>query len=161
MSDSRWFMLLFFLFLCYSAAVLGSILTSSSVGTWYAELRKPSLNPPNWIFAPVWSALYFLMATSAWLVWRKAGWSSARFALALFFGQLALNVAWSALFFSLHRPGIALIEIVLLLGMIVATAVAFRPVSGLAFWLMVPYALWVAFATLLNFKIWRMNLGAA
>lgn len=161
MSDIRWLMLLFFLFLCYGAAVLGSLWTSSSVGTWYADLRKPSFNPPNWIFAPVWSALYFLMATSAWLVWRKAGWSGARFALALFFGQLALNVAWSGLFFALRRPGMALIEIVFLLGTIVAAAVGFRPVSGLAFWLMVPYALWVAFAALLNFKIWRLNLGAA
>lgn len=78
----------FFLFLCYGAAVLGSLWTSSSVGTWYADLRKPSVNPPNWIFAPVWSTLYFLMALSAWQVWRKAGWSGARFALALFFGQL-------------------------------------------------------------------------
>ena len=161
MSDNRWLMLIFFLLLCYSGAGLGSIWTSSSVGTWYADLRKPSFNPPNWIFAPVWSALYLLMATSAWLVWRKAGWSGARFALALFFGQLTLNVAWSGLFFALRRPGMALIEIVFLLGTIVATIVAFRPVSGLAFWLMVPYALWVAFAALLSFKIWRLNLGAA
>ena len=159
MSDNRWLMLLFFLFLCYGAAVLGSLWTASSVGTWYAELRKPSFNPPNWIFAPVWSALYFLMATSGWLVWRKAGWTGARFALTLFAGQLTLNVAWSGLFFALRRPGMALIEIVFLLGAIVATAVAFRPVSGLAFWLMVPYALWVAFAALLNFKIWGLNLG--
>lgn len=161
MSDNRWLMLTFFLLLCYSGAGLGSIWTSSSVGRWYAELRKPSVNLPNWIFAPVWSALYLLMATSAWLVWRKAGWSGARLALALFFGQLALNVAWSGLFFALRRPGMALIEIVFLLGTIVATAVVFRAVSGLAFWLMVPYALWVAFAALLNFKIWRLNLGAA
>ena len=160
MSDKRWLMLLLFLFLCYGAAVLGSRWTSSSVGTWYADLRKPSANPPDWIFAPVWSALYFLMATSAWLVWRKAGWSGARFALALFFGQLALNVAWSGLFFALRRPGMALVEIVFLLGAIVATALAFRSVSGLAFWLMVPYTVWVAFAALLNFKIWRLNLGA-
>ena len=161
MSDNRWLMLIFFLLLCYSAAGLGSILTSSSVGTWYAELRKPSFNPPNWIFAPVWSALYFLMALSAWLVWWKADWGGASLALTLFFAQLALNVAWSGLFFALRRPGMALIEIVFLLGTIVATAVALRPVSGLAFWLMVPYALWVAFAALLNFKIWRLNLGAA
>ena len=160
MSDNRWLMLIFFLLLCYSAAGLGSILTSSSVGTWYAELRKPSFNPPNWIFAPVWSALYFLMALSAWLVWWKADWGGASLALTLFFAQLALNVAWSGLFFALRRPGMALIEIVFLLGTIVATAVAFRPVSGLAFWLMVPYALWVAFAALLNFTIWRLNLGA-
>ena len=160
MSDKRWLMLLFFLFLCYGAAVLGSLWTSSSVGTWYAELRKPSFNPPNWIFAPVWSTLYLLMALSAWLVWRRAGWTGARFALALFFGQLALNVAWSGLFFALRRPGMALVEIVFLLGAIVATALAFRSVSGLAFWLMVPYTVWVAFAALLNFKIWRLNLGA-
>jgi translocator protein len=141
MSDKRWLMLLFFLFLCYGAAVLGSLWTSSSVGTWYADLRKPSVNPPKWIFAPVWSALYFLMATSMWLVWRKAGWSGARFALAVFFGQLALNVAWSGLFFGLRRPGTALVEIVFLFGAVVATALAFRSISGLAFWLMVPYAL--------------------
>lgn len=161
MSDQRWPMLLFFLFLCYSAAGLGSIWTSSSVGTWYAEIVKPSFNPPSWIFAPVWSGLYFLMALSAWLVWRRAGWSGARFALALFFVQLALNVAWSGLFFGLRRPGTALVGILILLGTIVATVLAFRPVSLLAFWLMVPYALWVAFAVLLNFKIWQLNSGTA
>ncbi|MBZ5657603.1 MAG: tryptophan-rich sensory protein [Acidobacteriia bacterium] len=160
MSDNRWLMLLFFLFLCYSAAVLGSIWTSSSVGAWYAELRKPSFNPPNWIFAPVWSLLYFLMALSAWLVWGKADWGGTRLALTLFFAQLLLNVAWSWLFFGLRRPGIALVEIVFLFGAVVATALAARSVSGLAFWLMVPYALWVAFATLLNFKIWQLNSGA-
>ena len=160
MSNNRWLMLLFFLFLCYGAAVLGSVWTSSSVGTWYAELRKPSFNPPNWIFAPVWSVLYFLMALSVWLVWREANWGGAKLALTLFFAQLALNVAWSGLFFGLRRPGTALVEIVLLFGTIVATALAFRPVSGLAFWLMVPYAMWVAFAALLNFKIWQLNSGA-
>jgi len=161
MSDNRWLTFLFFLLTCYSAAVLGSILTSSSVGTWYAELRKPSLNPPNWIFAPVWSALYFLMALSAWLVWRNADWGGASLALTLFFAQLALNVAWSGLFFGLRRPGTALVEIVFLLGAVVATALAFRSVSGLAFWLMVPYTVWVAFAALLNFKIWQLNSGVA
>jgi tryptophan-rich sensory protein len=160
MSDNRWLMFLFFLCLCYGAAVLGSICTSSSVGTWYADLRKPSFNPPDWIFAPVWSALYFLMALSAWLVWRRADWGGAKLALTLFFAQLALNVAWSGLFFGLRRLGTALIEIICLLGTIVATALAFRPVSGLAFWLMVPYAVWVAFAALLNFKIWQLNPGA-
>jgi len=154
-------MLLFFLFLCYGAAGLGSIWTSSSVGTWYAELMKPSFNPPSWIFAHVWSVLYFLVALSAWLVCRRAGWSGARFALALFFVQLALNVAWSWQFFGLRRPGTALVGILILLGTIVATVLAFRPVSLLAFWLMVPYALWVAFAALLNFKIWQLNSGTA
>jgi tryptophan-rich sensory protein len=157
MSDNPWLMLLFFLFLCYSAGVLGSIWTSSSVSTWYLDIRKPSFNPPNWIFAPVWSVLYFLMALSAWLVWQRADWGGAKLALTLFFAQLALNVAWSGLFFGLRQPGMALVEIVFLFGAIVATAWAFRNVSSLAFWLMVPYALWVAFAALLNFKTWQLN----
>lgn len=161
MSDNRWLMLLLFLLLCYCAAGLGSIWTSSSVSTWYVDLRKPSFNPPSWIFAPVWSTLYFLMALSAWLVWRRADWGGAKLALTLFFAQLVLNVAWSGLFFGLRRPGTALVEIVFLFGAVVATALAFRSVSNLAFWLMVPYALCVAFAALLNFKIWRLNLGAA
>jgi len=152
MSDNRWLMFLFFLIPCYSAALLGSIWTSSSVRTWCADLRKPSFNPPNWIFVPVWSALHFLVALSAWLVWRRAHWGGTKLALTLFFAQLALHVAWSGLFFGLRRPGTALVEIVFLLGAIVATAWAFRPVSGLAFWLMVPYALWVAFASLLTSK---------
>lgn len=161
MSDKRWLMLFFFLFVCYSAAGLGSAFTASSVQTWYADLRKPAFNPPNWIFAPVWSTLYFLMALSAWLVWRKADWGGASLALILFFVQLAMNVAWSGLFFGLRLPGSSLVEIIFLLGAVVATALAFRSISGLAFWLMVPYALWVAFAALLNFQIWRLNLGAA
>jgi tryptophan-rich sensory protein len=160
MSDNRWLMFLFFLLSCYGAALLGSIWTSSSVDTWYADLRKPSFNPPNWIFAPVWSVLYSLMATSAYLVWRRAHGRGTKLALTLFFAQLALNVAWSGLFFGLRRLGTALVEIVFLFGAIVATAWAFRPVSGLAFWLMVSYALWVAFASLLNFKIWQLNSGA-
>jgi tryptophan-rich sensory protein len=131
------------------------------VGTWYAKLRKPAITPPNWIFGPVWTVLYLLMAISAWLVWRNAGWPGARFALVLFFLQLALNVAWSGLFFGLRRPAAALIEILLLWAAIVATAFAFRPLSMAAFWLMVPYAVWVLFAGFLNFLLWRLNSGRA
>ncbi len=160
MSDNHWLMLLFFLFLCYSVAALASISTSSSGDTWYANLRKPRFQPPKWIFAPVWSVLYFLMALSAWLVWRRAEWGGAKLAWILFFTQLALNAAWSELFFGLRRQGAALVEIVLLFAAIVATAVSFQSVSRPAFWLMVPYALWVAFAALLNFKIWQRNSGA-
>ena len=99
------------------------------------------------------------MALSAWLVWRRADWGGAKLALTLFFAQLALNVAWSGLFFGLRRPGTALVEIAFLLSAIVATALTFRSVSSLAFWLMVPYTVWVAFASLLNFKIWQLNSG--
>ena len=103
------------------------------------------------------ATLYLLMALSAWLVWRAAGWSGSRVALLLFFAQLALNLAWSGLFFGLRRADLALVDIGLLLTSIIATALAFRTFSSLASWLLVPYALWVAFATLLNFEIWRLN----
>ncbi|MBV8050985.1 MAG: tryptophan-rich sensory protein [Acidobacteriaceae bacterium] len=157
MANGRWVMLVFFMLACFSAATLGAAITSRSVDTWYAELRKPALNPPNWVFGPVWTLLYFLMSVSAWLVWEKTDWSGARHALLLFFVQLGLNVAWSALFFGLRWPGAALIEIFILLGGISATVIAFYPFSRVAFWLMLPYAGWVAFASYLNLSIWRLN----
>jgi len=155
--ENRWFVLLLFVVACFGVAAIASFWTSSSVNTWYAGLRKPSLTPPSWIFAPVWSTLYVLMALSAWLVWRAAGWSGSRAALLLFFAQLAFNLAWSGLFFGLRRPDLALVDIGLLLASIIATALAFRTFSSLSSLLLVPYASWVAFATLLNFKIWRLN----
>ena len=91
--------------------------------------EKPSFNPPSWVFGPVWSALYFMMALSAWLVWRNAGWSAPRAAFILFFIQLGLNLAWSGLFFGLHRPGLAFIDILALLAAVVATAIMFRHFS--------------------------------
>lgn len=160
MPNHRWLVLFFFLVVCFGAAGVGSLWTSSSVNGWYVNLRKPSFNPPNWIFAPVWTTLYFLMAVSAWMVWERGGWSGAKTALILFFVQLALNTAWSGLFFGLHRPGAALVEIVFLFAAIVATTLAFRTFSMTAFWLMTPYVLWVAFASFLNFNIWRLNSSA-
>jgi translocator protein len=160
MLSHGWLMLLFFTLTCFGAAAVGSAWTSSSVDTWYAQLHKPALNPPNWIFGPVWSVLYLCMAVSSWLVWRSAGWSGAKYAFVLFFVQLGLNVAWSGLFFGIRSPGAALIEIFFLLVAIVVTAVAFLPFSRTAFWLMVPYAAWVSFASFLNFQIWRLNSGS-
>jgi benzodiazapine receptor len=129
--------------------------------TWYARLRKPALTPPNWIFGPVWSVLYLFMTIAAWLVWCSAGWSSAKCAFVLFFVQLVLNVAWSGLFFGLRLASAALVDIFLLLGAIVATAIAFLPFSRTPFLLMTPYALWVAFASYLNFGIWRLNSASS
>ncbi len=157
MPGREWLMLLFFAFVCFAAAAAGSAWTSSSVDTWYAQLHKPALNPPNWIFGPVWSVLYLCMATSAWLVWRVAGWSGGRYALVLFFVQLGLNVTWSALFFGLRLPGAALVEVLVLLLAIIATAISFLPFSRTAFWLLIPYAAWVSFASHLNAEIWRLN----
>jgi tryptophan-rich sensory protein len=159
--NQTWLVLAGFLAICFAVAATGSVFTFKSVNTWYTTLRKPSFNPPNWIFGPVWSTLYFMMALSAWLVWRYAGWNDAKGALLLFFTQLALNLAWSGLFFGLRRPGMALLEIVFLLAAILATAAAFYPFSRTAFYLMMPYAAWVSFASILNFKIWQLNSGVA
>jgi tryptophan-rich sensory protein len=159
MSNNPWLTFALFAGICFAVAAIGSVWTSTSVRTWYVRLQKPSFNPPSWVFGPVWSALYLMMATSAWLVWRKGGWESPRAALLLFFIQLGLNLAWSGLFFGLRRPGLALVDILALLVAVVATAIEFRSFSQTAFWLMVPYAMWVSFASVLNFSIWRLNVG--
>ena len=160
MSD-KWISWVIFVVICFGAAAVGSLFTASSVRTWYPGLLKPAGTPPSWVFGPVWSILYLLMATAAWLVWRQRAVEDVRLTLGLFFGQLVLNAAWSFVFFGLRRPGAALVEILVLLAAIVLTATRFGMVSRLAFWLMAPYVAWVAYATFLNFGIWNLNRGAA
>lgn len=143
--------------ICFSAGGVGSLFTRPAIEGWYSSLRKPSWTPPNWVFGPVWSALYLCMAIAAWLVWRCAGFSGAKFPLVLFAIQLVFNVTWSSIFFGLRMPGLAFAEIVFLWLFILATTVAFWPFSRAAAWLMVPYLLWVSFAASLNFGIWRLN----
>ena len=125
---------------------------------FYAGLVKPSWAPPGWLFGPVWSVLYVLMGTAAWLVWRRTGWSGARGALTLFLVQLVVNASWSWIFFAGRRGALALADIVLLLGLIVATMFAFARVNGLAAILLLPYLAWVMFATALTYAIWRGNV---
>ena len=138
----------------FGAAAVGA---GFPVDGWYEGLIKPAWNPPNWLFGPVWGVLYLLMAVAAWLVWRKSGLSGAAVPLGLFGLQLVLNAAWSWLFFGLHRPGVALVEIVLLWAAILATMISFWRVQPPAGWLLLPYQLWVTFATALNFALWRLN----
>ncbi|MBS1850217.1 MAG: tryptophan-rich sensory protein [Acidobacteria bacterium] len=157
MFNQSWAVLGLFLVICFSAAGLGAVFTASSVKTWYQLLRKPSLTPPDWVFGPVWTVLYFLMALSAWLVWRNAGWSAARAAFLLFFLQIICNVIWSGLFFGMRRPGLAYLDVLVLLSTIIATAMVFRVFSSTAFCLMLIYAAWVGFASFLNFEVWRLN----
>ena len=124
-------------------------------GAWYEALQKPPLNPPNWIFAPVWSALYLAVAVAGWLVWRSG--PTSRLPLALWGSQLALNAAWSWLFFGLERPGLALINILILLAVLLATLISFHRIHPWAGRLFVPYAAWVMFATYLNAGLWYLN----
>ena len=122
---------------------------------WYAALNKPAWNPPGWVFGPVWTTLYVMIATAGWLLWRRLGARSAAFAAWLI--QVALNAAWTPLFFGLHKPAWALVDIVLLLAAIATTmALAWRA-ERWASWLLLPYLAWVAFATCLNAAIWRLN----
>lgn len=142
---------------CFAAAGLGSLATAPRIPNWYADLDKPAWTPPGWVFGPVWSVLYLMMAVAAWLVWRNSAGRERRLPLGLFAVQLVLNCLWSFLFFGLQNPLAALIEIGLLWAAILATAVAFRPRSRLAAMLLVPYLAWVSFAAVLNFAIWRLN----
>ncbi len=143
--------------ICFGAAFIGSVFTNPSVPTWYASLAKPSWTPPDFVFGLVWSALFLMMALPAWLVWRQGGLTAASIPIALFTLQLGLNVAWSILFFGLHMPGLAFGEIVVLWFAILATTIAFWRSTSIAGYLLLPYLIWVAFATGLNFALWRMN----
>ena len=144
-----------FLIACFGAAAIGAQFTP---GEWYSALEKPSWNPPAWVFGPVWTLLYTLMAIAGWLVWKADAPAAARrMALTAFAIQLALNAAWSWLFFGLHRPGVAFAEIVTLWLAILATTLLFRRIRPSAAALLLPYLAWVAFAAVLNFTLWRLN----
>ena len=146
-----------------SAGVVGSIFTSPAIPGWYAAIKKPSFNPPNWVFAPVWTFLFVLMGISLFLAWRrgfkdKAG-GRVKDADMAFVLQLILNAFWSVLFFGLGSPFLALIEIVFLWLAIVITIIKFSKISASAALLLLPYILWVSFAAYLNYSIWRLNLA--
>ena len=144
------------LVLCFIAAAIGGF-ASIHAAAFYAELVRPTWAPPGSVFGPVWSVLYTLMGIAAWLVWRVDGFRGARTALTLFLLQLALNALWSWLFFAWHRGAIAFADILLLWALIVATLIAFWRIRPLAGALLVPYLLWVSFATALNYAVWQLN----
>jgi tryptophan-rich sensory protein len=144
-----------FLVLTLGVGAVSGIATAHAIDGWYATLTKPSFNPPNEIFGPVWTALYVLIGVAAWRVWRCISLNNK--AMLLFFVQLALNFAWSFIFFEAHAIALALAEIVLLLLLILATMAAFWRIDRFAGLLFVPYAAWVAFATALSAAIWQLN----
>ena len=146
-----------FILACFAISAIGGLITASSVSTWYPTLAKPPFNPPAWVFGPVWSVLYAMMAVAAWRVWRSAGFTDARAALGVFALQLLLNLGWSAIFFGLRSPGGAMIEIALLVGAVAATMVLFWRIDRWACLLLLPYLCWTAFAAILNAAIWWLN----
>ncbi len=155
MLRNQWLVLAFFAVLCLCVGLFGGWVTAPAVESWYPTLSKPSWNPPSWLFGPVWTTLYVMMAVAAWLVWRTKDRIAP--AMILFFSQLALNFAWSFLFFGARSPWLGLVDITMLWLVLVATIFAFFGRSTWAGLLMVPYLAWVSFAAALNFAIWRLN----
>jgi tryptophan-rich sensory protein len=155
-SLSRWLGLVGWIAASLAAGAVGGIASADAPG-FYAALDRPAWAPPGWLFGPVWTVLYLLMGTAAWLVWREGGWARARTALGLFVGQLLVNGGWTWLFFVWRRGDLALLEIVLLLGLILATLAAFARVRPLAAALLLPYLAWVAFAAALTASLWLRN----
>jgi len=144
------------LFLTFSAAAVGAF-ASAQAGTFYMQLVRPAWAPPGWLFGPVWSVLYLLMGIAAWLVWRAQGWRGAGLALGFFVVQLAVNALWTWLFFVWHQGAWALVEIVLLWVLIVCTIAAFWPHHKIAALMLLPYLVWVSFATALTYAMWTLN----
>jgi len=144
---------------CQAAGLIGSVFTAPSIATWYAGIAKPAFNPPNWVFAPVWTTLFFLMGVSLYLIWEKGLESrDARLAVSVFGAQLVLNIIWSVLFFGLQNPFLAFLEIIALWIAILASIIVFHRISKTAAYLLVPYILWVSFAAFLNYNIWILSV---
>jgi len=156
-NQKRWLPLGLFLVLAFAAAAIGALATVTGIEGWYATLQKPAWNPPRTLFGPVWAVLYVLMAVATWQAWNSGDAKRARRTVSLYSAQLTLNALWSVLFFGLHRPGVALIEILVL--WVVLLVILFRywriKRSAAALWL--PYVLWVSFAAVLNGAIWSLN----
>jgi benzodiazapine receptor len=144
-------LLLFFVFVVGGGLVIGYL---TAPGEWYAQLVKPAFNPPNWVFGPVWTVLYILIAIAGWRVWRR---NRAGASMKLWWTQLALNFAWSPIFFFAHQTAVALVVILLLLFTVIAFTAASRRVDRVSTWLFVPYAAWVSFAAILNASILALN----
>lgn len=142
------------LLLCFAVAAIGGLFQP---GDWYAGLRKPAWNPPAWVFAPVWTALYTMMAIAAWLVWMRGGFAGQAVALWLFVAQLFFNGLWSPLFFGLRNPGLGLVDLGLLWLALLATVAAFWKARPIAAALLLPYLAWTTFALALNHALWRLN----
>ena len=157
MKRSNGIKLILSIVLCVSLGSVGGLVTVSEIPTWYASLNKPSFNPPNWLFGPVWTTLYVLMGISVYLIWKQPVSKERNKALQLFILQFILNFCWSFIFFGLHATGWALIEMIALWILILLSILHFAKHSKTAAWLLVPYISWVSFALLLNAAIWKLN----
>ena len=146
-----------FLAICAMVSIVGGLVTATSVGGWYQTLDKPPFNPPDWVFGPVWTLLFVMIAVAGWRVWQKRHARAVGWALTVYALQLLLNLGWSVLFFGMQRVDLAAIEIVIFLAAIALNVRLFMPIDRLAGLLLVPYLCWVGFATVLTVAIFRIN----
>lgn len=154
---TKLFALIAFMVLCLIISAAGGAVTATSVTGWYSTLEKPAFNPPNWLFGPVWTVIYFMIALSGWRAWLKGGIANAKPAFTVYAAQLLLNLLWSFLFFGAQSPFLGLLDIVPLLVVVVINCVMFWKIDRLAGMLLVPYAIWIGFAMLLNGSIYVLN----
>ncbi len=154
MPKINWFKLIIAVIICEAAGIIGSVFTMDGVRNWYPTLIKPDFNPPNWLFGPVWTTLFLLMGISLYLIWQQ---KKNREALSVFGIQLFLNVMWSVLFFYLHQPLWAFMEIIVLWIFILLSIIYFYKISKPAAYLLIPYILWVSFAAFLNYTLYSLN----
>jgi len=158
MTKNNLFKLVFSILICQGVGIAGALWTAPNVDTWYAGLTKPSFTPPAWVFGPVWTLLYLMMAVSVWLIWTKGLHApGVRKAVFLFCLQLVVNGCWSFLFFGIRSPLAGLINICLLWWLIGLTIILFYRIHKSAGMLLVPYGIWVGFALVLNFSLWQLN----
>ena len=144
--------------ICESTGIISGLIANTGMNPWFNTLSKPSWNPPAFLFAPVWTILYLLMGISLWLIWKSNTPAPQKInAIILFALQLFLNFWWSIIFFKFHSPAVALVDIILMLILILLTIISFSKLSKPAAWLLVPYIVWVSFATILNYTIWVLN----
>lgn len=146
--------LIIWIIICFIPAIIGSQFGPSD---WYQALNKPDWNPPNWIFGPVWTLLYFLMGISVWIIWKNYGLKNAAIPIGFFIVQLIFNAAWSWLFFGLENVSLAFVDIILLWTFILITLIMFWKLDTWSGVLLIPYIAWVSFATFLNYNIWQLN----
>jgi translocator protein len=154
---SKWLSLIIFLFICLFIEIIGGLFVGTSVDSWYLELRKTSYNPPSWVFTPVWTILYIMIAISGWLVYCRPQSRKRKVALGVYAAQLLLNFLWTFFFFYLESPLLGMIDIIFLFGLVIWNVIVFWPLSRLASWLLIPYLLWTGYATLLNISLFALN----
>ncbi len=151
-----WLFLFIFLCLIFGNGI-GGYFTFVSVETWYQTLNKPNFNPPDWVFGPVWTTLYILMGVSIWLIWKKETSKIRTISMIIFWVQLFFNIFWTYLFFGIQRIDLGLFEIFFLIFLILINIIYFYKIDKIASYLLVPYVLWVSYASILNYKIWVLN----